>query len=518
MADEVERPKVETTHPAYDRISPIWMKVRDVIEGEPAVLSPDKIRDYLPAPPGMQPGPEQSINDKLTNQLQTRYDFYKTFADFPEITAPMIQGIMGLVHEKPPEYNLPESLNYLAKKATADGDSIEELWQLVTQELFYTGRIGLLADVQGGLGLEGAQMHLCQYSAETIRNWRLSQKCEGEQAQMVVLGEAGMQADPNDDFKHIEVMQYRELRLVGDEYWARVWQKVEDDKVQPVVTEDTDAEGWMRPEIMGKPFATIPLTIINATDIGFEYGPVPAWPMAKRALAIFRKSADANRSLYIKGDPQAWVTGVSEDDIPTEIGGSSIWGLPDSEAKVGYLDIDGQGIPLQLKAIDSEYSRFYGEAGHLLESASKGAEAAEALRIRQGMKQVSVKALVKNAGAGMQEALRMLGRLSGMNEEELKEITFDPNVNFTEGTMGYQELLFLMQAKDLAIRNGVPLSNETIHTQMRKRQLTHLTYEEELNGSTDDIDTAFGLIGRLAETENVSNSDSEGAGEAGTGT
>jgi hypothetical protein len=273
----------------------------------------------------------------------------------------------------------------------------------------------------------------------------------------------------------------------------------------------------MRPEIFGSPFNQIPLTIINATDIGFSYGPVPAWPMAKRALAIFRKSADANRSLYIKGDPQAWVTGVAEDDIPTEIGGSSIWGLPDSEAKVGYLDIDGQGIPLQLKAIDSEYSRFYGEAGHLLESASKGAEAAEALRIRQGMKQVSVKALVKNAGAGLQEALRMIGRLSGMSESEVRSITFDPNVNFTEGTMGYQELLFLMQAKDLAIRNGVPLSNETIHAQMRKRQLTHLTYQEELNGSTSDIDTAFGLIGRLAETENVSNSNSEGTGETGTG-
>jgi len=518
MADEVERPKVETTHPSYDRISPIWKKVRDVIEGEPAVLAAENVRDYLPPPPGMQPGPEQSINDKLTNRLETRYDFYKTFADFPEITAPMIQGIMGLVHEKPPEYNLPEKLSYLAKKATGDGDSIEELWQLVTQELFYTGRIGLLADVKGGLGLQGAQMHLCQYTAETIRNWRLSEKCEGEKAQMVVLGEHGMAPDEHDDFKHVEVMMYRELRLFQDEYWVRVWQKIKDGKVEVVVTPETTTDGWMQPGIFGTAFDQIPLTIINATDIGFSYGPVPAWPMAKRALAIFRKSADANRSLYIKGDPQAWVTGVAEDDIPTEIGGSSIWGLPDSEAKVGYLDIDGQGIPLQLKAIDSEYSRFYGEAGHLLESASKGAEAAEALRIRQGMKQVSVKALVKNAGAGLQEALRMIGRLSGMSDSEVEEITFDPNVNFTEGQMGYQELLFLMQAKDLAIRNGVPLSNETIHAQMRKRQLTHLTYEQELNGSTSDIDTAFGLIGRLAETEDVSNSDSEGAGEAGTGT
>jgi hypothetical protein len=516
MADEADRPKVETTHPSYDRISPIWKKVRDVIEGEPAVLAPENVRDYLPPPPGMQPGPEQTIADKLTNRLQTRYDFYKTFADFPEITAPMIQGIMGLVHEKPPEYTLPNKLKYLAKKATGDGDSLEELWQLVTQELFYTGRIGLLADVQGGLGIQGAQMHLCQYTAETIRNWRLSQKCEGEKAQMVVLGEHSMQPDENDDFQHAEAMRYRELRMANDEYWVRVWMKVEDGKVEPVITSETNSEGWMRPEIFGSPFSQIPLTIINATDIGFSYGPVPAWPMAKRALAIFRKSADANRSLYIKGDPQAWVSGVSEDDIPTEIGGSSIWAFPDSEAKVGYLDIDGQGIPLQLKAIDSEYSRFYGEAGHLLESASKGAEAAEALRIRQGMKQVSVKALVKNAGAGLQEALRMIGRLSKMSDAELEEITFNPNVNFTEGQMGYQELLFLMQAKDLAIRNGVPLSNATIHAQMRKRQLTHLTYEEELNGSTSDIDTAFGLIGRLAEKENVSNSNSPGVGEDGT--
>ena len=107
----------------------------------------------------------------------------------------------------------------------------------------------------------------------------------------------------------------------------------------------------------------------------------------------------------------------------------------------------------------------------------------------------------------------MIGRLSGMSDNEVEEITFDPNVNFTEGQMGYQELLFLMQAKDLAIRNGVPLSNETIHAQMRKRQLTHLTYEQELDGSTSDIDTAFGLIGRLAETEDVSDNNSTRTGE-----
>ena len=509
MADEA-RPKVETTHPSYDRIAPIWKKVRDVIEGEPAVLAPENVREYLPPPPGMQPHPGQTINETLSGQLQSRYDFYQTFADFPEITAPMIQGIMGLVHEKPPEFSLPDSLSYLEKRATGDGDSLVDLWQLLTQELFYTGRMALLADVQGGLGTEGARMHLCQYSAESLRNWRLSQKCEGEQPLMVVLGEAGMEPDPEDDFQHVEVMHYRELRILAGEYWARVWHKTGDGKVEPVVTPDTTADGWLRPEIFGKGFGEIPLTVVNATDIGFSYGPVPAWPMAKRALAIFRKSADANRSLYIKGDPQAWVTGVAEDDIPTEIGGGSIWGLPDSEAKVGYLDIDGQGIPLQLKAIDSEYSRFYGEAGHLLESHSKGAEAAEALRIRQGMKQVSVKALVKNAGAGMQEALRMIGRLSGLGEDEVQGITFDPNVNFTEGTMGYQELLFLMQAKDLAIRNGVPLSNQTIHAQMRKRQLTNLSYEEELSGSVSDIDTAFGLIGRLAEEENGSQDNPEG--------
>ena len=209
MADDAERPKVESTHPAYDRIAPIFKKVRDVVEGEPAVLATENIRTYLPAPPGMQPGPEQSLNDKLTNQLQSRYEFYKTFADFPEITAPMIEGIMGLVHEKSPEWNLPDKLKYLEKKATGDGDSLEELWQLITQELFYTGRIGLLGDIEGGSGVEGARMHLCQYVAESIRNWRLSPKCEGEQAEMVVLGEMHMAADPKDDFKHVEVTPYR---------------------------------------------------------------------------------------------------------------------------------------------------------------------------------------------------------------------------------------------------------------------------------------------------------------------
>jgi hypothetical protein len=477
METEDQGPKVETTHPAYDRIIGIIRKVRDVIEGEPAILDKEKIQTYLPPPPGMRPSPGETISETLSNKRQSRYAFYVTFADFPEITAPMIQGIMGLIHEKPPEWTLPEKLKYLEKRATGDGDSLVELWQLVTQELFYTGRIGLLADVRGGLGTQGAEMHLCQYFAESIRNWRLYQKCEGGAPNMVVLGESGMEADPADDFQHISVMRFRELRISPEtgEYWVRVWSKKENGKVEPVVGPDTNPEGWVRPEIFGKGFLEIPLTVINATDIGYEYGPVPAWPMAKRALAIFRKSADANRGLYIKGDPQAWITGVAEEDIPTEIGGSTIWGLPDSEAKVGYLDIDGQGIPL---------------------------------------KQVSVKALVTNAGNGLQEALRMIGRLSGLADGEVEQITFNPNVNFTEGQMGYQELLFLMQAKDLAIRNGVPLSNETLHAQMRKRQLTNLTYEQELAGSEEDIDVAFGLLGRMRDETGVSQSNTTGTGPA----
>ena len=95
---------ISTTRPEYDNISQDWRKVRDCIEGETALRR--DIAYYLPIPPGMDAGGVQVL-DTGKRIPGDRYSFYASFAEFPEIVSPTLNGILGLVHEKDPEIKLP---------------------------------------------------------------------------------------------------------------------------------------------------------------------------------------------------------------------------------------------------------------------------------------------------------------------------------------------------------------------------------------------------------------------------
>lgn len=481
---------ITSLHQQYKEQQDRWRSCRDVIAGEFRVKDPDYITLYLPVPPAMQSD---------LGELTSRYTFYSTFAELPEITLPMSEGIQGLIHDKAPEYNLPSKMAYLEKSATLDGDSLLELWQLVTREVFYTGRISLLAEIRGGRSVQGDQVCLCPYAAESLINWRLQKQIEGGAATLVVLDELQWVSKDEDPYEQEEQHQWRELSLdEAGRYRVRVWEEAIDTTEgksktiqQVVMQEGADADGWVYPLRVGQAFNRIPLTVVNATDRGFQYGPVPVWPLAKRALSIFRLNADYRRALYTKADPTPYVFGVHADDVPRKIGGDTVWAFENPDGKAGYLDIDGDGIPLQRAEIELEYERFWAEAGHMLETSAKGVEAAEALRIRQNMKQVSVKTLVKNAADGMQEALRSVGRMLGLSDSEVESITFTPNLEFSETALNGRELLEMMQAKN----QGAPISLKTIHGHMNRRRMTDMEYEAELS-EIDGEGPDLGLAGR----------------------
>jgi hypothetical protein len=482
---------IDTRHPEYETQVSRWMRCRDVLAGEFRVKSPDRLTTYLPVPPGMKG--EIKVTDG-----SSRYTFYASFAELPEITLPMSEGIQGLIHDKAPLVTLPADMEYLVERATIDGDSLIELWQQVTREIFYTGRIGLLAELRGGATRDGDLIHLVPYVAESLINWRLHEKSMGGAPRLAVMEEMYWEEDGDDTYSYEERRRWREFSL--DEqgfYRVRLWEEqlvdAQSGKMEPevVLYPSSDEEGWVYPTRTGKKFKEIPLTVLNATDRGFQFGPVPVWPLAKRALSIFRLSADYRRSLYVKSDPTAYVFGARENEVPTEVGGDTIWAFESPEGRVGYLDIEGDGIPLQANEIALEYERFWAEAGHMLETQAKGVEAAAALEIRQNMRQVSVKTLVKNAADGVQAALRTIARMMGKSETEVDAILFVPNLEFAERAMDGRALLEMMQAKN----QGAPISLKTIHDHMNRRKLTDLSYDDEVE-AIEDEGGGLGLLGR----------------------
>lgn len=464
---------IDTRHPAYEQQLNDWQSCRDCITGERAIR--ERLETYLPPPPGLASGLfVGSVTDALAGRMSgagSRYHFYSTFAEFPEIVGPTLNGIQGLIHAKPLEIVLPGRLAYLLDSATGAGDSIFELWEEITRELFSIGRINLLAEVSE---LGDDKLYLCPYVAESLINWRVQPKIVGGQATLCVLEECEQIDDAEDPYVLQEHKRWRELLLTRDGYAVRVWEANADG--QPGVVANEAGEELTAPALFGQRFQEIPLTPINAVDTGFGYGPVPILPMARRALAIFRKTADYHRALYIKGDPQPVICGIDPSEVPQEIGGGTIWTFSSSEAKAHFLDIDGQGIPLMRQAIQDEFERFSAETGRLMDVNDKaGAESGEALRRRHSMQLVTVQSVVINAAAGLQQALRQMGRLMALNPDEIAGIQVKPNLDFAEPGMSGQELLQLITAAN----QGAPLSHESIHALTRRRGLTDKSFEDE---------------------------------------
>ncbi len=482
---------ISSPHPEYEKRVEDWKRVRDSVEGEAALRR--NITFYLPVPPGLSvPSPEVLLtNKRVTN---TRYGFYAQMAEFPEIVSPTLNGLLGLVHEKDPEIELPADMEYLIHKATPSGVSLSDFWELCTRELLTTGRFVTLGDIVDD------KVYLCEYPAESLINWQTLPLRFGGGPYLNILKECKLIPDPEDPYTYIEQTHFRQLSLEEGVYTVRLFEEKEGKPVEIPLDAET-SETHIQPMYFGKTFDFIPITVVNALDMGYEYGPIPLLPMTRRALSIFRRSADYNRSLYVKGDPQCVIFGIPQEDIPTEIGGSSIWAFENTEGKAQYLDIDGQGIPLMRQAIADEFARFSDEVGMLLEGSSTGYESGEAIRRRQAMRQVTVKSVIINAAEGLEKALRSVGRMMGKTEDEVNKIRFSPNIDFTEPMMTGQELVNLVTAKNL----GAPISEKTIHTLMRRRQVTELEFSEEEKLLKKDREFADEQAEKKAQLERETN-------------
>jgi hypothetical protein len=243
-----------------------------------------------------------------------------------------------------------------------------------------------------------------------------------------------------------------------------------------------EVEPWEPVTYFGKTFDEIPFLSVNTLDIGFQYGAVPLSPLTKRALRIYRLTADYYRSLYNKSDPQVVLSGVMDEDVPTAIGGQSIWNFPNTDAKAAYLDIDGKGIPLQRDAINDQYVRFWEEGARLLSPGDAAPESGRALAKREHAKQVTLKNVVINAGDALQMALRKIAVTLGENPEL---VVFRPDLDFATPTMTGQEAFEWAQAQNA----GFPISDAELHALAVRGGATEFTFEKTKELMSEDIPT-----------------------------
>lgn len=375
-------------HPLYSEISQRWIVMRDAIAGEDAVK--EKSDTYLPKPSAM---------------TDAAYTAYKKRATYPEITAPTIRGMHGIMHEIEARIELPKALEPMRKRATKAGLTLEAVLQKITLQLLSTGRYGILADIDSS-----GNPVIAGYVAEAILNWDVDDQ---EKLSMVVLDETKHRRGSDNSWSKVEAL--RELRLNNS-----IYQFIANDTVSNIDAEKSDQDGFQDATKKGnKNLDFIPFVFVNTMGLSPDPDEVPLYGLARCATAIYQLDADFRKTLFISSQPQPWVKGMQSDDVPSVIGGAEIWVLPEI-GSCGYLEFSGVSAAAQESAIEKKKAEAVKMGAKMFEETSNQKESGEAYKMRFATATATLRTISKSSGLALETALRMLAEWVGADPDEVK--------------------------------------------------------------------------------------------------
>ena len=347
------------TYPGYLMNVFQWCKVRDCIAGEHIIKM--KSEKYLPRPAGM------------SGEYASAYIMYLERAHFPQICSYVLQGSLGVIVSKLPEFNLPPELEYLKETATKEGGSLNQLFVDSMIEVLTTGRCPIILDVVPNIN----QFRFIKYTAEAFTNFKKSKVWASKNLIMATIREDLPKTF--DLFSHEYEQVYRVLYLEDGVYTARLYGE-----------QGEYEEFASQPSFLGKTMNEIPFFLAGSVDNSADPQPIPLLSVANCSVQIYRKEADLSNSEYLSCNPTLVISGVpNEADLPNVVGSSVLMNLPDVGARAYYTKTDTAALTHVKNHIDDLYDEAIRHGVSILDT-RKGIESPEALRIRQASQSASV--------------------------------------------------------------------------------------------------------------------------------
>lgn len=270
--------------------------VSDVCDGEHAVKEGRDL--YLPIP---------AVADKSKENL-ARYDQYLHRAMFYGATGQTLNSLIGAAFRIDPTFKA-DLIDYAQKDVDGGGVSIFQQAQMVLSELLKKGRCGLLVDYPktdttisiAQQQAEAIRPNITFYQSENIINWRVERIGSRYMTTLVVLVEKISEVSASSAFVVEEIDQHRALKLIDGQYTVEIYH------------EDKLIDSYVPLDASGKPWDVIPFQILGSEANTWAIDPIPLEPLARVNLAHYRNSADHEDSVFLCGQPQAYMTGLSEE-------------------------------------------------------------------------------------------------------------------------------------------------------------------------------------------------------------
>ncbi len=437
---------VDTKHPDYIAMAPVWRDCRDAAGGQRLVHAAGEL--HLP---------------KLAGESAKQYKARLARAAFFNATWRTVVGLRGMLFRKDPDVKVSPNTEPMLDDVTQSGVSLTQLGSRVTEECLVVGRVGLLVDypLLDTEGMTVAQVEaanlrpkMAMYQAEAAINWDCGWINNKHVLTRVVVTETAVKPDPKDEFGKVMVRQFRVLDLVvvtldnGDStlaYRVRLYEK--DRKADKLVG------GPYFPKMNGAYLPYIPFVFIGVDNVTPEVETPPLVDLVDVNFSHFQSTADIEHGAHKTALPQPWATGLSANpatnpDSPHAapptfyMGGGEIWLHPDIAGQFGMLEYTGQG----LEAIETRLQRkeaYMAVLGaRMLEDQKKAVETAEAAGMHRSGEQASLTSQGKTASSGINIALGWFDAWAGGSGQT----EFALNNEFLPAGLSAQEITALVAA------------------------------------------------------------------------
>lgn len=447
---------VETKHPSLtpQRLKE-WKLCREAYEGEGDIKAAGE--EYLPKPSGYT---------KNADGGAAAYAAYKERAQFPDIMAPSIGAMIGIIHAKEIPVDMPDALEYLREDIDGEGATLVDFHKEITRQLLVLGRYGVLADAPAG----GGDPYLAGYKAPTVINW---------DKDFFVLDETAM---VRDGFVWASKDQHRVLEMDGVSYIAQVHTTGGVEDVTP-----TRQGGGTLPRI--------PFAIASAKDMGPDIEATPLAGIARAAKAMYQLSADYRLQLFMSG--QETLAAINAD-APDFVGAGVVVEIKSNgemDADLKYVSPSCSGIKAHDEAIEKNKMAAIQAGARLFEQSNEGNESGTARSMRFRSETANLMTIAQASCSLLEKSLRNVAMLLNQSDAAQEAITVPAPKDLLDATMTPQDAIALWE---LVLSGG--LASETYYERIKQGGIAsdERTFEDELALISQDQDRADGLPRREA--------------------
>lgn len=372
---------VNTLHPAMSGIRRAeWQLMRDCMDGEGAIKG--RGTEYLERPSGYAALPDGGLN---------AYNAYKSRAQFPEMLAPSVAAMIGIIHGQEIVPELPAGLAYLYENADGEGLPLEAFHRRITRELLVIGGYAVLTDAPEG----GGDPYLSGFSRDRLINW---------DTDFFVLDET---RPARDGFVWKQIERYRVMLL--EPYGFVPYMYLPDSTTGEEIVVRARGGGYL---------PRIPFAVGNALDLSPRIEAPPLIGVARAALAYYQLSADYRLQLYMSGQE----TMVAIDGpAPTVVGAGVVHemrGTPTNKPDLKYVSPTCAGIEAHETAMNKQREAAVMAGARLFENAV-AQESGEAKRLRYASETATLMSIAQSSCLLLERALKNAAMIAGLPEDDI---------------------------------------------------------------------------------------------------